>query len=473
MTGQEYLEDLQAVYRRYHYLLNILQMRRDLLAGKEIHPPTDEDVPRYFRNLAATSADNLPIDLPEELRAKVVADVAAYSAGVRPEVGWVQKRHNEFLTNAPNLASLDIAVGELETASFNASAIPVPGRTNSWVIALNHGVSAVTYEVARTIAGTLNVNIGEARGAEALTSRQAGQILHERLNNYVYLGVPWGDEYNVSRESIVLASIVTTMAERFVYAHELSHIILRHLDGAFLRALHGDWSEAEQTIHRLDQEQEADLLAWELVTRVIVKSINDLQMAYAGASLFLQVADLLERAEDLTAIGTHPPARQRLSSLREAVQRTVNKVGVSFEQVAMIERALSHGLERVLQETPPLPGSDPLEELLDRVSSPSIPDYISFQNEILALLSHSAPSKLCRALGRAMGRAEKDLRDLGIDLNKAPEEGAPPLDQAVLQAARQPFNKLKLLIGLLRLYLTPEIGQFIERSRDEYQKEAR
>jgi Zn-dependent protease with chaperone function len=330
MTAQEYLEELQSVYRHYHYLLELVQDRRDLFARNKVRPPTaDKDIPRYARELAAaTLMDVLPNATAKELRDKLEYDVASHIARTRPELGWAQRAHSQFLSHASDMAkdlftqNLDIAVGVLETASFNASAIPVPERERSWVIALNQEVSTVVYEVARTIAGTFNVRIGKAVGNEALSPKRAGRILHERLNHYMHMGIPYGNEYKVSREQIVLASNVTTMAERFVYAHELSHIILGHHVGAPLRALPDDWSEAVETVHEMDQEQEADLLAWELLTRVFVGSMGEFQMAYAGSFMFLRVADLLERAAEVVAVSTHPPASQRLVYLTEGAQRT-------------------------------------------------------------------------------------------------------------------------------------------------------
>jgi hypothetical protein len=481
MTAQEYLEDLQAVYRWYQYLLDILHKRRDLLTDSrrlidelltntEVDAPTD-DTFHYGHELSKTIVDRMAKDRPKEWRERYVADLDAYLAGTRPEVGWALKTHNEFLgVYALNSTNLDIAVGELETVSFNASAIPVPGQVNSWVIALNRGSSAIVYEVARALVGTFSMNDGKAPVTNTLTIQEAGQIIHDRMNHYIHLGVPYGNDYDISLAQIALASSVTTMAERFVYAHEMSHIFLGHLNGAPLQALPGDCSGVEQITHDSDQEHQADIIAWQLLTSVFVKSMSDLQMAFAGASLFLQVADLLEHAEDLTAIGTHPPALERRAFLYESARRTANEAGVSFEQIAVIEQAMSHQLDRVLQETPPLPDGCPLEELLDK-SSRVIPDYTTFHQEVLVLLSFSAPSKLCRKLGRALGKAEKELRELGIDINKAPDEGALPLNQALLEAARLPFNTLKLVRGMMMIYLIPEINHLIERYRDEYLKE--
>ena len=55
--------------------------------------------------------------------------------------------------------------------------------------------------------------------------------------------------------------------------------------------------------------------------------------------------------------------------------------------------------------------------------------------------------KLCRELGRTMGRAEQELLALGIDVRKEQEANAFPLSTEVLEAARAPFSTFMLIAG--------------------------
>ena len=48
MTAEEYLNQLQGVYRRYNYLVEILWDRRDIMMGQEL-PDSDEVVLRIIR----------------------------------------------------------------------------------------------------------------------------------------------------------------------------------------------------------------------------------------------------------------------------------------------------------------------------------------------------------------------------------------------------------------------------------------
>jgi hypothetical protein len=387
--------------------------------------------------------------------------------------GWGVRAHKAFVRSASAAVrerlttTDDIAVGELASASFNASAIPVPGGPGRWVIALNDGVSKLVYEVARAIARSLNVSAGPMQRETAVSNSEAARLLHERFAHYIYLGVPYGTESPATSEQIFLASSATTMAERFAYLHEISHVLLKHDDQAPLRLLPDDWSGAEDTLHSAEQEHEADLLAWNLLCRTFVSHPAELQLAFAGSALLLQVAAILEAAGEVSAIGTHPPALVRLDYLRHAVSETAESVGAHMRDVEAIERALCGRLEEVMQLAPPLPGESPLDVLLTNASAPAVPDYMTFQENVLTMLSRAAPTKLCKGLGIALGKAEKELRDLGV-LGERARDVDPHLDTGVIRAARGPFNRLKLIQGLIGLYLIPEISRFIERHREEY-----
>jgi hypothetical protein len=471
MIAQDYLEQLQRAYRRFDYLVEILFDRRDIMLGRELNDE-DDDTPRHARELASHTLDRLFTDLPDETRAQLKAELSSQIAGKSPQHGWAQRHHSDFLNRASDAKAifdtLDLAVGELESASFNASAIPVPGAESAYVIALNKGLSLLVYEVARTVAGTYNVPMGSesSEPVDLLTQERAARVLFEKLNCYLHLGIPYGDECEVSQQQIIIASMVTTMAERFAYLHEISHIILGHLSGAPLVALEGDWSDARHTTHESEQEHEADILAWNMLAGMFVRNMSELQMAYAGSSLLLSVSGILEEANDVAAVGTHPPAIRRKAYLDEAVKGTLNEFGVPFEQASMIERAMIDRLKSVRAKMAVLPGECPFGAILDQAASPWIPDYMSFQSMVLSLLSHSAPNKLCRAMGYALGRAETELGELGW-LTETESEGSNP-HRGTIDDARAPFNKFKLVRGLVGLYLIPEISRFIERYRKEY-----
>jgi hypothetical protein len=70
----------------------------------------------------------------------------------------------------------------------------------------------------------MNASVGDVDEAAVLTTRDAVLNLYERLNCFIHLGVAYGFDYQVPESQMLLASIVTTMAERFVFCHEIGLI---------------------------------------------------------------------------------------------------------------------------------------------------------------------------------------------------------------------------------------------------------
>jgi hypothetical protein len=470
MTAQEYLEQLQYVHRRHDYLVEILYDRYKTFAVQTLGENAPPAPAGRAELVAAHIRKTVFQELPEEAQRELEVGIIENLARPDPNRTWAVRAHQSLWATMSDggrqfLADIDIAVGELDTASFNSSAIPVPGTANSWVLALNHGVSSLVYAVARLIAATYQINGSPADTACLLSKDRAADILHERLTCYVHLGVPFGREYEITASQVQLASAVTTMAERFVYAHELAHVLLGHIDNAPLNAMPDDWSEARQTVHAHEQELEADLLAWMLVTQSFVENLTQLQAAYAGICLFFRIASVLEMAGDISVGTTHPSAEVRLARMKMAAAAKAAEVGIGAEQVTIFDDVFVQGLERLLAKAPTLPGHCPLGALLARCSSGAIPDYMSFQDDIFSLLSHAAPNKLCRAMGRALGEAE-------LELQAFESRPADRSDRERSDTHLRAFNRFKLIGGMMGLYLIPEIGNRVERVRLEYVREA-
>ena len=203
--------------------------------------------------------------------------------------------------------------------------------------------------------------------------------------------------------------------------------------------------------------------------------MSKVQEAYTRAWLFLRLAGLLERLEDLSAVGTHPPAAKRLAYLRAAGQRTAEAFGVQFEQLEVIAVGFDSAFERLMEHCPPLPGLSPLEELLERIHTAelgisSLMVTGRARREVLNLLGCGAPGKLCRELGRSLGRAEHELRALGIDVRHSRSEDRPST-ATDLEAFRKPLERFMLIAGINEAYLVPEITRFIDRPHEEYLRE--
>jgi hypothetical protein len=287
------------------------------------------------------------------------------------------------------------------------------------VIALYDGLASAFYYVARTLASTVNMTASDdSKETPALLSREeAAKSLYEMFRMQVFAGVPVQENTPITNEHGYLARNLTDMAEKFLYAHEMAHIMLGHDATSERAAISRAFDEGHEIAASADEETEADILGWNLLVRLLLPNdgaINggDLQMAYAGTRLFLRTAQLLEHAGEVSSADTHPPTADRLQQIAIAAQSTAQDFALPFEMIEAIDNWLQAAMTDLETAMPPLPWKSPIEELLEGLAlackdsfvSPSALDARhSAIREILWLLSFGAPRKLCRELGRTMG----------------------------------------------------------------------
>src|SRR3954447_4919175 len=153
MTARDYLAERQSLFRRYDYLVQILRDRRDMtLSGR------------------AVEGDKTP----DQLLAEVQPREAPPWATAAYEEGYARQAHELFLSRVSDqgralLDSLDLAIGELDTANFSASTLPVPTEPRAFVLVFTGGLSALVYEVARAVTASTNIAAGPTREGVALS----------------------------------------------------------------------------------------------------------------------------------------------------------------------------------------------------------------------------------------------------------------------------------------------------------------
>ncbi len=449
MNAQEYLAQLQSCYKRYDSLL--------------------QEAQRFGEKSFFDSAlDEFMPNASPALRALFAAEFTSNGA-VMPKKGWVQTVHTDFLNCLSEryqpvldrLGEFDIAVGELPSASFNGSAIPVLGEPRSWVVALNTGVQMLMYAVARALVSSSSGDLSHEQFGEisADGAQKPLNFLYDILNAYITLGTGYSfTPYETSPDTIYYSTLIATMAERFIYAHEISHILLDHTVDTRLQALPEDWSDAKHAVHESAQENDADLVAWSLLVATWVKSHDDLKTAYLGVSLFFRIADILEHTDKLTPINTHPPASDRHAFIAAAAKLTADQLGLSLDEAIKLDNVLSTALDRSMRHKPALPTKSPFDELLELSEKGNPPDYASFKYGCSLMFSWSAPYKMCRAFGYAIAKSEKEMESLKLP----PQEW----DDNTLRK----FNRHKLLLYFRSQCLPSDIDRYVERYRTEYAK---
>ncbi|WP_203927893.1 hypothetical protein [Virgisporangium ochraceum] len=479
MKAAEYLAQLQSAYRHFSELSHAAMMYQR-------GPGTFNDVSIVDGLVGDYSAQLSPEDAErtrEELRRVLLG---------QQENPWLNRIHDEFMRGVSDEAQLslttdyDLAVGVLRSADINGSAYKVPDEPNSWLITLNEGLEVFVYGCMRAIVSTTSLRPDQDRPAQppSQTEADAAADLAEMVRYYTYFGIPQQTRRTVSRPHRDLAAHLTDLAERFVYSHEMSHVLLGHTNSAPLQALPDAYHEGPQLASSVDQEYEADILGWNLFVRIFVAddgriSGADLQAAYAAAHLFLRLASILEKAQGGIASATHPEAEMRMLVLKMAAASTASEGGVTFDAVESLSIGVESALDRIERLLPVLPGTSPLQELLRNavdehpyLSIDGIMARGSARGELLRLLSFGAPGKLCYEIGRALADAETELLRLGIDVRTAPDEDV-AVSADTMKLAAKPFRIFTLLAGLVAAYLPPDVRKFIDRHHDRLLAEAR
>jgi hypothetical protein len=489
MRAHDYLESLRAEHRFFSSLAEIAFPTY----------PSSEDSPEPAdsgdRSLAPATKKRVKQVLNKYGRSLSAAQqeavwrhVERLEANKSSDLEWPHTIHQRFIASVSDearqeiLEKKDIAVGLLRDARFRGSALKVPEADNGWVIALYEGLSLIIYGFALTLASSVAMRPdgGGEETTASLTKDAAAMSLYNMLRNQIFTGVPIQDSWPVTDPHGYLAGRLTEMAESFLYAHEMAHILLGHDVTSPTRDITMGGSTATELAARAEEETEADVLGWMLMVRNLVPkdgslSDGDLQMAYAGPRLFLRIAQLLERAGQVSAAGTHPVTADRLTHIRMAAEQIANEFEVPFSTMAELDEWVQTAMTDLERRLPPLPWRSPVDELLEGVAAKSGQSFTAINaqgdavRQLLHLLSFGAPRKLCRALGRAMGSAILELRKLGIDVEA--ESAVGPLPTATVAAARAPFAVFWVIAALETAYLPQEISRLIERSRDEYLEE--
>lgn len=216
-----------------------------------------------------------------------------------------------------------IAVGEIITNDFNASACRVPFDT-SHIILVNHGLIRLFYAVAMASAHWMALE-----GADKRRAQLSSQALKFELafNIKLYLETrglrsePF--KFGIDGYPMAMACALTSAAIIFVLGHEFAHCVVPgHLDDSHLTVAAVNNEQVQIFSRSQRQELEADrvatLVAWNWY--VAQHDMYSLALGPAGFEMVFGAFRLLEGAA--TKRTTHPYALERLTQFRVAVRNT-------------------------------------------------------------------------------------------------------------------------------------------------------
>ncbi|MFW9817881.1 MAG: hypothetical protein ACFFEW_18350 [Candidatus Thorarchaeota archaeon] len=442
MLPKEYLELLQSAYRYHPEMLDLRNVISRVPGESPSRPST---LPEYY-----FKADG-----------KKFADITIHDP--------VEFNFNHLLSTLPDDTAAcfndtsKLAVGEIESADVNGSAIPIPD-SEGWVITIRRGLSYLIYHIIRTLSMTYNWN--EPTSGTLIQSRlersEAAQAIGEVLNYYCKLGVVYGKSFDANNHHIWFADVVATAAHRFVLCHELAHFVLGHTTRSNLNAVDDGATTFSESARKHDQELAADLEGWSLLfmsamTADVTNSQglpyvapNNLTASYAGASTFIQISDLIDTVCGRREMSSHPEAQVRLDRLREYAVIACDAVKLDVKQISGFEEALSDALGDVrawIVENLEILQKSPFNKLASECAASNPPDYNTFYQTCLTWMSQGSPHKFCRMLGYHQAEMENEL---GLDSAK---DNGPSFESLAKQIGRDAIvskiNHLKLITGLL------------------------
>jgi hypothetical protein len=273
---------------------------------------------------------------------------------------FLQKMAKEIEVVAPSFGNLpqEIFVGRYPTGSFNARVLlTVDGP----LILVNTGAEFLIIEVIKLfVAGTFAFVPSAADASHDEISNAIGMNeteIAEQLARLLFAYVTHGDAAIAGKlpilpgaDAMIAVSKFAWSTTQFLIAHEYGHVVNDHLRQHKPKNVVSDPESAEFDWMSLEQEVEADISGIRMHNQVffdqIGRTIDDplkliqLQMNFAGPTIFLSIADMIEetfkaflgrRGEWL--VGSHPPTPIRTEYLNNYLRSISGNKGLEFGEV--------------------------------------------------------------------------------------------------------------------------------------------
>lgn len=188
------------------------------------------------------------------------------------------------------------------------------------VIMFGLGLVALIYGFTRALSTLFVIRGDEQRTPVAGRDDVARWIAYQLDWTSSVAGRPASLIFDPTGEQKAAASDLASEAERFVLCHELSHMLAGHLDRAAAGTLAGGGVAMQIAAPSLEEEFEADAMAFRMIMRASSDGDLDFNKAYGSITLLLRAVDLLEKFGGSSDVDTHPPGLERLRRLQGMVR---------------------------------------------------------------------------------------------------------------------------------------------------------
>lgn len=301
--------------------------------------------------------------------------------------------------------STAVDIGEVHDPQPNAHCQLL--ESGCFAITFNTGLKDFNYRVIRALSTRFFPIDGERN--EAVSFNETCIIIGDIFLWLNELGASHGPAYPISDDQFRIANILTFEVNCFFLAHELAH-------GVFYHDSNKERVEAsDATIDPKQEEHFADDFAFHVLMHRPEGStgLPPVEISYAAIELAL----LIWKGLELFGVEfeeTHPRADQRLNSIRRALEgacKTEDEAKVASSLASPIrevfERVIGQimagnyedFLDRVAKDW-----LEELEELLDRCTGGSTPDYMTFYSEANCFFNKGISLKLSQRMAEVTRR---------------------------------------------------------------------
>ena len=331
-----------------------------------------------------------------------------------------------------------IAIGEVNDPIPNAKTVRLDGP--AYAIVFNTGLQQFLYRVTRVLSTRFHPQ-GSDAASQGLSFEDSCRILTDVFFWFRETGRAFGPDYPVTKQQVIIASMLATAAERFFLAHELGHV-LNDL-GAVASKVPSEQREAAWA-----DEANADQFA----LFVVISAGNresptiPLEICYAGAEIALSTFSGLEML-GVEFEDTHPPAQERLNAVRGYVRNSCAD-NTSFERMTAMSRPLDVLFSRIVDqlrapdwesflERASADVMKELDRLLDQCTGGVVPDYYTFQASVPKLFDRLSTHRLYARVADAAAAFAQHMQTMNENAGRAAK-----------QEAWVSFQKFKLFMNM-------------------------
>lgn len=343
----------------------------------------------------------------------------------------------------------------------------------TWAIVLHQDLPTLLYRITRAVFSTIGLQLAGETSEAVVNEDDLVQILSNIFWWYGETGLIFGPDYPISEQQIQLANAICVEAETFLLAHEISHVVLYPARGDVLpeelieRLIFGSPGYGPEEATPWEEEFLADAYAVELVMGLAVGSVENIgatnQLRYAGVEWMLVLTKALE-ALGFPVSTTHPPASDRLESIRSHLRGFIDEDGL-YEAIRLFPARFEDVLDRTVAvlvggataklsyEAEAQALVDRLERSLDTAARPSPPNYLGFYDVLSSVLGKGYHHLIIPKLQSLIDRLRPVDPKFCIEIELREKIGHDLSDEERIIAFD--YRRFKLIIGFFNRQSNP------------------